>query len=125
MRLGAWPCVLKPGVSRQQAYGATEISERHRHRFEFNREFEETLTSHGLANYRRDAERDLRGNLRDRGPSVLSGLPVPSGIQVEAAGAASAVPVVCGRGLQVSGHRLAGRDGPAAAGSGILSLTSA
>ena len=48
MRLGAWPCVLKPGSFAAQAYGATEISERHRHRFEFNREFEEVLTSKGL-----------------------------------------------------------------------------
>jgi CTP synthase len=48
MRLGAWPCVLKRGSFAEQAYGATEISERHRHRFEFNREFEEILTSKGL-----------------------------------------------------------------------------
>ncbi len=48
MRLGAWPCVLKPGSFAAQAYGATEISERHRHRFEFNREFENVLTSAGL-----------------------------------------------------------------------------
>ncbi len=57
MRLGAWPCVLKPGSFAQKAYGATEISERHRHRFEFNREFEEMLTSHGPADHGRDAER--------------------------------------------------------------------
>ena len=48
MRLGAWPCVLKPGSFAEKAYGDTTISERHRHRFEFNREFEEVLTSHGL-----------------------------------------------------------------------------
>ncbi len=48
MRLGAWPCILKPGSFAEQAYGAAEISERHRHRYEFNREFEEILTSHGL-----------------------------------------------------------------------------
>jgi len=48
MRLGAWPCVLKPGSFAHKAYGTTAISERHRHRFEFNREFEKTLTSHGL-----------------------------------------------------------------------------
>ncbi|MEP6715701.1 MAG: CTP synthase [Terriglobia bacterium] len=48
MRLGAWPCILKPGSFAHKAYGKTEISERHRHRFEFNREFEEVLTSHGL-----------------------------------------------------------------------------
>jgi CTP synthase len=48
MRLGAWPCHLKPGSFAHRAYGAEEISERHRHRFEFNREFEEALTSKGL-----------------------------------------------------------------------------
>jgi CTP synthase len=48
MRLGAWPCVLKPGSFAQKAYGTEEISERHRHRFEFNREFEQALTSKGL-----------------------------------------------------------------------------
>jgi CTP synthase len=48
MRLGAWPCTLKPGSTAQKAYGTTEISERHRHRYEFNREFEEILTSKGL-----------------------------------------------------------------------------
>ncbi len=48
MRLGAWPCVLKEGSFAHKAYGTTEISERHRHRFEFNREFEGALTSEGL-----------------------------------------------------------------------------
>jgi CTP synthase len=49
MRLGAWTCVLQPGSLAAQAYGGkTEISERHRHRYEFNREFEQTVTSHGL-----------------------------------------------------------------------------
>ena len=49
MRLGAWPCRLKPGSLAQKAYGSASISERHRHRYEFNREFEERLTSYGLA----------------------------------------------------------------------------
>jgi len=49
MRLGAWACVLKPGTLASNAYGgATEISERHRHRYEFNREYEQAVTSHGL-----------------------------------------------------------------------------
>jgi CTP synthase len=48
MRLGAWPCVLKEGSFAYKAYGVTEVSERHRHRFEFNREFEGPLTSEGL-----------------------------------------------------------------------------
>jgi len=48
MRLGAYPCALAEGSLAREAYGAAEISERHRHRFEFNRKFEEALTTHGL-----------------------------------------------------------------------------
>ncbi len=48
MRLGAWTARLKPGSFAHQAYGQTEISERHRHRYEFNREYEETLVANGL-----------------------------------------------------------------------------
>jgi CTP synthase len=48
MRLGAYPCMLADGSFARQAYGVREISERHRHRYEFNREYEEILTSHGL-----------------------------------------------------------------------------
>jgi CTP synthase len=48
MRLGAWPCILKEGSFAYQAYGTTEISERHRHRYEFNREYEAVLTAAGL-----------------------------------------------------------------------------
>jgi CTP synthase len=49
MRLGAWPCRLEPGSFASKAYGgATEISERHRHRYEFNREYEKTLVAAGL-----------------------------------------------------------------------------
>ena len=48
MRLGAWPCMLQPDSLAAQAYGQTEISERHRHRYEFNREYEAILTGAGL-----------------------------------------------------------------------------
>ncbi|HEX3661919.1 MAG TPA: CTP synthase [Acidobacteriaceae bacterium] len=48
MRLGAWDCVLTPDSLAAQAYGKTEISERHRHRYEFNREYEALLTGAGL-----------------------------------------------------------------------------
>lgn len=48
MRLGAWDCKLQPGSNAAEAYGATDISERHRHRYEFNREYEEQLTAAGL-----------------------------------------------------------------------------
>ena len=48
MRLGAWTCILEPGSLAARAYGTTEISERHRHRYEFNREYEAILTGAGL-----------------------------------------------------------------------------
>ena len=48
MRLGAWPCKLEPGSFAYKAYGTPEISERHRHRYEFNREYEKTLVAAGL-----------------------------------------------------------------------------
>ena len=48
MRLGAWTCHLEPGSLAARAYGTTEISERHRHRYEFNREYEPILTGGGL-----------------------------------------------------------------------------
>jgi CTP synthase len=48
MRLGAWPCKIESNSLAAKAYGETEISERHRHRYEFNREYEETLTAAGL-----------------------------------------------------------------------------
>ena len=48
MRLGAWPCNLAPGSLAQQVYGSEAISERHRHRYEFNPEFRETLERAGL-----------------------------------------------------------------------------
>jgi CTP synthase len=48
MRLGAWPCKIEPGTLAYQVYGQTEISERHRHRYEFNREYEDTMVAAGL-----------------------------------------------------------------------------
>ena len=48
MRLGAWPCKLEPGSLAAKAYGTTEISERHRHRYEFNCEYGPTLTDAGF-----------------------------------------------------------------------------
>jgi CTP synthase len=48
MRLGAWPCKLEPGSFANRAYGKLEISERHRHRYEFNRDYEKILINAGL-----------------------------------------------------------------------------
>jgi len=49
MRLGAYTCALTPGSLAARLYGATEISERHRHRYEFNKAYESRLTQGGLA----------------------------------------------------------------------------
>jgi CTP synthase len=48
MRLGAWPCVLREGTRAFEAYGVREISERHRHRYEFNEAYREQLEGAGL-----------------------------------------------------------------------------
>jgi CTP synthase len=48
MRLGSYPCRLVPGTKAREAYGVEEVSERHRHRYEFNKAFEEPLAEAGL-----------------------------------------------------------------------------
>ncbi|MDH5307731.1 MAG: CTP synthase, partial [Myxococcales bacterium] len=48
MRLGAWPCVLRPGTKAFEAYGEEKISERHRHRYEFNPDYRDRLSQAGL-----------------------------------------------------------------------------
>ena len=48
LRLGAYPCMIQSGTTMERCYGAKEISERHRHRYEFNNDYREALTSYGL-----------------------------------------------------------------------------
>jgi CTP synthase len=48
MRLGAYPCRIKPGTFADKAYGVSDISERHRHRYEFNNTFMDQLETKGL-----------------------------------------------------------------------------
>ena len=48
MRLGAYPCKLKPGTKTYAAYGAEMISERHRHRYEFNNKFRQQIADAGM-----------------------------------------------------------------------------
>ena len=48
LRLGAYPCVITPGTTMERCYGTLEISERHRHRYEFNNDYREILSSAGL-----------------------------------------------------------------------------
>ncbi|NLC96909.1 MAG: CTP synthase [Erysipelotrichaceae bacterium] len=48
MRLGAYPCVIKEGSLMHKAYNTLEISERHRHRYEFNNEYIDEFNENGL-----------------------------------------------------------------------------
>ena len=48
MRLGAWPCALRPGTAAARAYGSERISERHRHRYEVNNRYRAQLEAKGL-----------------------------------------------------------------------------
>jgi CTP synthase len=48
MRLGAWPCDLAPNRLARRAYGVESVSERHRHRYEFNNNYRKRFEEHGL-----------------------------------------------------------------------------
>ena len=48
LRLGAYPCEIKEGTVMEKCYGTRSISERHRHRYEFNNDYREALTNAGL-----------------------------------------------------------------------------
>ncbi len=48
LRLGAYPCQIKPGTTMERCYGCTSISERHRHRYEVNNDYRQALTDAGL-----------------------------------------------------------------------------
>ncbi len=59
MRLGSQPCRLAPGTKSREAYGQDVISERHRHRYEFNNTFRDQLTEAGLVIAGLNPENDL------------------------------------------------------------------
>ncbi len=48
LRLGAYPCVIKPGSVMESCYEKTEITERHRHRYEFNNDYRSILEKSGM-----------------------------------------------------------------------------
>ena len=48
MRLGKYPCTVKPGTKMAECYGENEIWERHRHRYEFNNDFRQEMQDAGL-----------------------------------------------------------------------------
>ena len=48
LRLGSYPCKIAPGTTMERCYKTELIHERHRHRYEFNNDYRETLAQHGL-----------------------------------------------------------------------------
>ena len=80
------------GFAGSESLWESEISERHRHRYEFNREYEALLTGGGLRLSGTTPDATYVEIVEIPEPSLFPGLPVPSGIQVEAARAASVVP---------------------------------
>ncbi|MCR5056164.1 MAG: CTP synthase [Clostridia bacterium] len=48
LRLGAYPCVIRPGTTMERCYGSLNISERHRHRYELNNDYRKLLIDKGL-----------------------------------------------------------------------------
>ncbi|MGI8600315.1 MAG: CTP synthase [Chitinophagaceae bacterium] len=59
MRLGAYPCVIKEGTLAHKIYGTTAISERHRHRYEFNNEFLDVYEQNGMIASGKNPQTDL------------------------------------------------------------------
>jgi CTP synthase len=59
MRLGSYPCLIKEGTLAHRIYGDTEISERHRHRYEFNNKYLEQFESSGVTFSGRNPETGL------------------------------------------------------------------
>ena len=49
LRLGSYPCDILPGTTMERCYGMSQISERHRHRYEYNNDYRDVLTNAGLA----------------------------------------------------------------------------
>ena len=59
MRLGAYGCEIAPGTLASRLYGSDHVSERHRHRYEFNNDYRETFKGSNMALSGRNPERDL------------------------------------------------------------------
>jgi CTP synthase len=59
MRLGSYKAALKPGSIVAEVYGATEITERHRHRYEVNNKYRDQIAASGMVFSGMNTERDL------------------------------------------------------------------
>ena len=94
MRLGAYKAQLAKGSRVAEIYGSTEISERHRHRYEVNMRYRNKLEAAGLRFSGVSPRRTAAGNCRDPGASLVRGRTVSSRAQVPALRTASLVRIV-------------------------------
>ena len=92
LRLGAYPCKLRENTLARAAYDMDEISERHRHRYEFNNDYRQRLEEKGLVISGTSPDNNLVEIVELARSSLVSRLPVPSGIQIQTDETASAVP---------------------------------
>ena len=91
MRLGVYYAVLQPGSKVAEAYGEPVVSERHRHRYEFNSHLSSPLRSSRVGVLRHLAGQEAGGVHRAGRPSVLGRHPGPPRVQEPSGPAASAV----------------------------------
>ena len=91
MRLGAYPATLKPGSRVAEVYGATTISERHRHRYEVNVHYTKELAAHGHGGVGLVAGRKITGDHGNPRSSLVHRRAIPSRTEITAAGATSTV----------------------------------
>ena len=88
MRLGAYECILKEGSLAENVYGASKISERHRHRYEFNPGVREGPLRRRPSIFRTHPRRQVRRDRRNIGSPMVSRGSVPPRVQVAPARAA-------------------------------------
>ena len=81
MRLGLYPAKLTAGSKAAAVYGQEVIYERHRHRFEVNNRYRQTLEAAGMLLVRPVARRPARRDRRAQGPPLVRGQPVPPRVQ--------------------------------------------
>ena len=86
MRLGTYPCVLQNETLAAKLYGREKISERHRHRYEFNNSYRGEFGAKGMVVERLVAGQHFGRDHRAARPSLVSRLPVPSRVQIAAHG---------------------------------------
>ena len=111
MRLGLYPAKLTPGSKAAAVYGQEVIYERHRHRFEVNNRYRQTLEAAGMMLSGQSPDGRLVEIVELERPPVVRGQPVPPGVQVPARAAAPAVRRVRRRGARRPRRARAGLRG--------------